>query len=199
MTSLPNGYTLNWSSIRNNQGLSTAFMKEIEVVTKMVNDYFCECAGVLISEHCKKESTWTIFRDGTPYSPQPAFIDELIPIAMDKEMGKAAQKDQKDTDELVLVMGVIEKGVQYWQDIYQKGRNSNSLTAADQTSLRELITFISKGHIPLSASGKVPYKTMAIIKKAIDIESMLNDEGVTTYLADDDDTVEMVLKDYKMH
>lgn len=199
MTSLPNGYTLNWSSIWNNQGLSTAFMKEIEVVTKMVNDYFCECAGVLISEHCKKESTWTIFRDGTPYSPQPAFIDELIPIAMDKEMGKAAQKDQKDTDELVLVMGVIEKGVQYWQDIYQKGRNSNSLTAADQTSLRELITFISKGHIPLSASGKVPYKTMAIIKKAIDIESMLNDEGVTTYLADDDDTVEMVLKDYKMH
>ena len=96
-------------------------------------------------------------------------------------------------------MGVIEKGAAYWQEIYQKGITCNTLSAVDQNSLRELIAFIMKGQIPLSSSGKVPYKTMALIKKALEIESTLNDEGVTTYFEDEDETVEMTLTDYKMH
>lgn len=199
MVSLPANHTLNWQSIWSLQGLSPAFMKEIELVTKKVNDYFCSCSGVLISEHCKKESTWTMFRDTCPYIPSKEFLDELIPVSMDKELGKSAQKDQRDTDELVLVMGVIEKGAAYWQEIYQKGVACNTLSAVDQNNLRDLITFIMKGQIPLSASGKVPYKTMALIKKAIEIESALNDEGVTTYFEDEDETVEMTLTNYKMH
>lgn len=199
MDAIPAGFTLNWTSIWDNQALSDAFMNEVADVTKMVNDYFCNCGGVLISEHCKKENTWTDFKEKVSYTPSTEFIDELIPESMDKELGKSAQKDQKDTDELILVMSAIEKGVPYWQGVFQKGLASNTLSIADQNILRDLISFIMKGQIPLSSSGRVPSKTMSMIKKALEIEGLLNDEGMTTYFADDDETIEMTLTDYKMH
>lgn len=199
MVSLPDGFTLDWPSIWANQSLSEAFMNEIAIVTKLVNDYFCACSGVLISEHCKKEQTWNTFRDDYPYNPSIEFLSELIPLSMDKELGKNAQKDQRTTDELVVVMDVIKKGVPYWQDVLKKGTDNNMLSLVEQNYLRELITFIARGTIPCSSSGKVPSRTMIMVNKALEAESKLNDEGYVLDFDMDDDLYEITLTNYKMH
>lgn len=199
MESLPEGATLNWLSIWNNQSVSAAFMKEIEKVTFLANQYFESCGNVLISEHCKKETTWTTFRDLWEYQPEEAFIKELIPVETDKELSKSAIKDQKDTDELSVVMDVINKGSSYWTNLKQTAIAGNLLSNAEIQVLDEVIHFVKKGMIPCSSSGRVPNKTMTMIKNARLVESNLTDEGFTSYFEADDDIYELTITDYKMH
>lgn len=52
--SIPNGYTLNWDYIWNHQKVSPAFMREIELVTKMTNDLDCEINAVKNRVRCLK-------------------------------------------------------------------------------------------------------------------------------------------------
>ncbi len=54
--SIPNGYTLNWDYIWNHQKVSPAFMREIELVTKMTNDFICDSHGIIVTEYCKKKT-----------------------------------------------------------------------------------------------------------------------------------------------
>ena len=92
ISSLPEGMTLNWPGIWNMQGISSAFMGEIAKVTYMTNEYFTSWTGVLVSEYCKRESTWTTFRDDYIYVPSELFVNELIPVSTDKEYSRSAVK-----------------------------------------------------------------------------------------------------------
>lgn len=198
--SIPAGFTLNWSSIWQKQKLSDAFMQEIAVVTKMSNDFFCNFKGVLVSEHCKKEAVWQSFRDEVPYVPASCFIDELIPVSIDKELSRSALQEQKQTDELSLVMEVFQKGVSYWQSLTERAKTGNIGTEQDISAVRSIISWISRGDIPISSSGKIPWKAMNQIQSALRLESQLSDEGVVSFFdADDDEIYELTLTDYKMH
>ena len=199
MASLPQGKTLNWTEIWNNQGVSSALMREIEKVTFLANEYFSSCGNVLISEHCKKELTWITFRDEYNYTISPELADELITEAEDKELSKSALKDQKDTNELSVIMDVIKKGPDYWNSLYIKASEGKLLPGTDLYSLKEIIMFVSKGSIPCTSSGRVPAKTMSLVNNALVIESKLSDEGVSSYFDADDDIDELTLTDYKMH
>lgn len=199
ISSIPKGYTLNWPDIWNKQGLSDAFMDEIAKTTFLANEYFCNCQGVLISEYCKRESTWIDFRDTVPYKISDAFLKELMPESLDKELNKDALRDQKDSNELMIASEVINKGENYWSGILKKAKEENLLSNPDFYQLNQIISFVKKGTIPCSSSGKIPKKTMALINDAISIENKLNEEGVTTFFDADDDIYEITLTDYKMH
>lgn len=198
ISAIPTPYTLNWMNIWNSQGLSSALMKEVEKVTYMTNEYFCSFTGVLVSEYCKRESTWTTFRDDYPYGLSDECLAELIPLSEDKELGRNARKEQRDTNELVFVMEVLRKGVPYWNDMLQTSLQGGFLSNSEICCLKEVIAFVKKGDIPCSSSGRVPSKTMKMINDALNIESKLNDEGVNSFF-DSDDVDELVLDDYKMH
>ena len=49
--SIPAGYSLDWEGIWNRQAVSPAFMREIEIVTKMTNDFICDSHGVIVTEY----------------------------------------------------------------------------------------------------------------------------------------------------
>lgn len=197
--SLPSGFTFNWPDIWNNQGLSDAFMKEIEKVTYMANTYFTSCTGVLVSEYCKRESSWITFRDDYDYSPSSAFLEELLSLSDDKALAKSAVKDQKEINDLMVLMDVVKKGTPYWQAILEKSQKENLLSSSELYYLEELIRFVQKGVIPYSGSGRVPAKTMDLINHGLEIEAKLGEEGIVSYFDADDDIEELRLNDYKMH
>ena len=200
ISALPNGYTLNWTNIWTMQGVSPAFMKEIEKVTYLANQFFLSCTGVLISEFCKRETTWVEFRDHVHYEISREFEGELIPVSLERDLSRSAVKEQKDTDELRVVMEVMNKGVTYWQGIIKTANEGNLLSKSELNNLLELIPFIKKGNIPCTSSGKVPNKTMTMIKNALSAESKLSEEGVVSFFDADDDVVyELNLTDYRMH
>lgn len=176
--SIPKGYTLNWDYIWNHQMVSPAFMREIELVTKMTNDFICDSHGIIVTEYCKKEDTWVAFRDTVSYTPSDRFIDELMPEGFVKEQEESAQKEQKGVDDLKYVMQIIEPGAEYWQKLFVEGVKRGALKYSDQTWLKQAMEFASKGDIPCSSSGKVPYKTMTMAKTVMEIKERLESLGI---------------------
>ena len=58
LSTIPAGFVLDWNSIWQRQAVSASFMREIEIVTKMTNDFICDSHGVIVTEYCKKQETW---------------------------------------------------------------------------------------------------------------------------------------------
>lgn len=174
----PHRDTLNWDYIWNHQMVSPAFMREIELATKMTNDFICDSHGIIVTEYCKKEDTWVAFRDTVSYTPSDRFIDELMPEGLVKEQEESAQKEQKGVDDLKYVMQIIEPGAEYWQKLFVEGVKRGALKYSDQTWLKQAMEFASKGDIPCSSSGKVPYKTMTMAKTVMEIKERLESLGI---------------------
>lgn len=176
--SVPAGFTLDWNYIWNRQDLSPAFMHEIEMVTKMTNDFICDSHGVIVTEYCKRPETWMSYRDNVRYTPSEKFLSELMPESITKEQEVASQKDQKDTNDLNYVTEIIKLGAGYWQRLLEEGTSRAALGYVEQNTLRQAVDFAQKGNIPCSASGKVPARTMALAKSIYDVKDKLESLGI---------------------
>lgn len=176
--SVPAGFTLDWNHIWNRQDLSPAFMHEIEMVTKMTNDFICDSHGVIVTEYCKRPETWVSYRDNVRYTPSEKFLSELMPESITKEQEVASQKDQKDTNDLNYVTEIIKLGAGYWQRLLEEGTSRAALGYVEQNTLRQAVDFAHKGNIPCSASGKVPARTMALAKSIYDVKDKLESLGI---------------------
>lgn len=176
--SIPAGYTIDWNYIWNRQDLSPAFMHEIEIVTKMTNDFICDSHGVIVTEYCKRPETWVAYRDNVRYTPSEKFLFELMPESITKELEVASQKDQKDTNDLNYVTEIIKLGAGYWQRLLEEGTSRAALGYVEQNTLRQAVDFAYKGNIPCSASGKVPARTMALAKSIYDVKDKLESLGI---------------------
>lgn len=176
--SVPAGFTLDWNYIWNRQDLSPAFMHEIEMVTKMTNDFICDSHGVIVTEYCKRPETWVSYRDNVRYTPSEKFLSELMPESITKEQEAASQKDQKDTNDLNYVTEIIKLGAGYWQRLLEEGTSRAALGYVEQNTLRQAVDFAHKGNIPCSASGKVPARTMALAKSIYDVKDKLESLGI---------------------
>lgn len=176
--SVPAGFTLDWNYIWNRQDLSPAFMHEIEMVTKMTNDFICDSHGVIVTEYCKRPETWVSYRDNVRYTPSEKFLSELMPESITKEQEVASQKDQKETNDLNYVTEIIKLGAGYWQRLLEEGTSRAALGYVEQNTLRQAVDFAHKGNIPCSASGKVPARTMALAKSIYDVKDKLESLGI---------------------
>lgn len=177
--SIPIGYVLNWNDIWQKQTLSPAFRREIEIVTKMTNDFICDSHGVIVTEYCKKEDTWNQFKS-IAYTPSEKFIDELMPMSVMREQEVSVQKEQKDVNEIKYVMQIIELGQDYWLKLLALGIQHNALGYADQNWLRQAADFAVRAVIPQNNStGKVPLKTMTLARSAFAVRDKLESLGIT--------------------
>lgn len=178
LSSIPSGYTLDWGRIWQKQSVSPAFMREVERVTKIANDFICDSHGVIVTEYCKRLSTWEEFRDSVHYSLSAEFLDELMPVSLIKQQESAAKADQKKSNDLQFVMDAIAKGAEYWTKLMAIGVQKALVSYQEQTAIKQIISMAQTGNIPVSSSGKVPTKTMVSIKLALEVESKLEAEGI---------------------
>lgn len=176
LSSIPDGYTLNWKDIWDKQQVSPAFMREIERVTRLTNDFICDSHGVIVTEYCKRQSTWEEYRDSVSYRLSEEFIAELIPESILKETEKDAKKGQKETNDLQTIMDMIRKGPGYWNSMLMQG--SSILSYQEKTAITQIIGMATSGNIPSSKSGKLPIKIMTTVKTALAAEDKLISEGI---------------------
>lgn len=179
LSSIPKSYTLNWNYIWQKQSLSPAFMREIEKVTKITNDFICDSHGVIVTEYCKRASTWEEYRDSIKYELSSDFINELMPESLIKEQEMFAKSEQKEMNDLQVVMEVIAKGADYWNKLMIAGMQKSLLSYQEQTAVKQIINMAITGNVPVSASGKVPFKTMTTIKLILAAKDKLEAEGIS--------------------
>lgn len=179
LSSIPKGYTLNWDYIWQKQALSPAFMREVEKVTKITNDFICDSHGVIVTEYCKRASTWEEYRDTVKYELSADFINELMPESLIKEKEASAKAEQKEINDLQVVMDIVSKGADYWNKLMTAGVQKSLLSYQEQTAINQIINMAMTGNVPASASGKVPYKTMTTIRLALAAKDKLEAEGIS--------------------
>ena len=179
LSSIPKGYTLNWDYIWQKQALSPAFMREVEKVTKITNDFICDSHGVIVTEYCKRASTWEEYRDTVKYELSADFINELMPESLIKEKEASAKAEQKEINDLQVVMDIVSKGADYWSKLMTAGVQKSLLSYQEQTAINQIINMAMTGNVPASASGKVPYKTMTTIRLALAAKDKLEAEGIS--------------------
>ena len=156
------------------------FVKNSQInsaICTMTNDFICDSHGVIVTEYCKRQSTWDEYRDSVKYELSKEFLEELIPESMLKEAEKDAKKDQKETNDLQMVMDMIAKGAGYWNALIMKG--ATILTFQEKNAISQIINMASTGNVPSSRSGKLPLKVMTTIKIALAAEEKLISEGIS--------------------
>ena len=178
LSCIPKGYTLNWERIWQKQAVSPAFMREVEKVTKITNDFICESHGVIVTEYCKHPATWDAYRDNVRYTLSKEFVDELILESLVKEQEVSAKAEQKEINDLQVVMDVISKGADYWNKLIAEGKARSLISYQEETAIKQIINMALTGRVPVSASGKVPYKTMTTIKLVLEVKDKLEAEGI---------------------
>jgi hypothetical protein len=178
MSLVPDGMSIDWNYIWQNQAVSPAIMREIEIITKMTNDFIMDSHGVIVTEYCKHKETWEAYRDTVKYTADQAFYDDLVSESLIKQEEDYAKKDQKDLSDIQLVVSVVEQGADYWKRMLEYGERSGNISNTDKHWLTQAIDFATSGKIPYSASGKIPLKTMTIIRSILEVKEKIESLGV---------------------
>lgn len=179
ISSIPDGYSLDWNYIWTKQAISAAFMHEVEIVTKMTNDFICDSGGMIVTEYCKKPLTWETFRDKIKYSPSADFMSELISISAVKEKEKSAKALKKEEYNMQSVIEIVGRGVAYWQNIVKIVKDNRiSVSYQELTAIHQLIELSRTGNIPSTSSGKIQSRLIKTIKTAKALEENLITEGL---------------------
>ena len=76
-------------------------------------------------------------------------------------------------------MDVVSKGADYWNKLMTAGIQKTLVSYQEQTAIKQVINMAMTGNVPVSTSGKVPYKTMTTIKLVLAVKDRLEAEGIT--------------------
>ena len=168
LSCIPKGYSLDWNKIWQKQGLSSAFMREIEIVTKKTNDFICDSHGMIVTEYCKKEATWVAYRDNVKHELSAAFIDELIPLSMVQNEEAAAKKEERETQKLDYQVEIIRLGEELWTRLYSEGDKRGFLSYQEKTLLDTAIKACRNGTLV----------NMMTARKIMAVKDKLESEGI---------------------
>ena len=94
-----------------------------------------------------------------------------------KEIENDAKKDQKEINDLQTAIDMITKGAAYWNALLTKG--SSLISFQEQAAITQIINMATTGNIPSSRSGKLPSKTVSIVKAALAAEDRIISEGIS--------------------
>ncbi|MCQ2091161.1 MAG: AIPR family protein [Fibrobacter sp.] len=172
---LPQGMSIDWESIWQRQKIGPGFMKEIARATKFTNDFICDCNGMIVSEYCKKASTWESFKE-VKYTLSQAFVDELIPYSVVKKQEQEASKEKKEGDGLKSLVEFVQLGPVYWNAISELAEKHGVGTNSEKTSLLKAIVFTKKAELPKSNS--VPMNVQLMMNDCYAIKEKLVSLGV---------------------
>ncbi|WP_295858188.1 AIPR family protein [uncultured Fibrobacter sp.] len=156
---IPEDQSIDWEKIWQMQKIGPGFMKEVERATKFTNDFICDCNGMIVSEYCKKASTWEKFKE-KPYTLKDAFVDELIPLSMVKKQELEASKDKKENDGLKALVDFVKPGPQYWTAVMQLAEAHGVGSNAERSSLLKAISYVKKYTLPKTNFIPIAVKTM---------------------------------------
>ncbi len=164
---LPEGYTLDWMRIWNEQAIYPELMREIERITKITNEFICDSHGVIVNEYCKKKETWEKYRE-IPYEFDDDFIKTLVSEEYEKEQSDSAKSTEKEKNKVKSSFELYEKGTMYWKKLLEAAMNVNLLNFKEISQLKVIIDVDTTGKLP------TPSQTKAIKL----IEKKINDAGI---------------------
>ena len=92
---------------------------------------------------------------------------------------KESRKDKKEDNDLQTIIGMINQGIGYWQNLVRIAQSNNiGLSYQELTAINSFITIIRSGSPPMNKSGKIPKNVMKTVDTVISIKHKLETEGL---------------------
>jgi len=151
LSSIPKGWSMDWDRIWKEQSMYPALVREVEIVSKMANDFIQNSNGALVSEYAKREATWEAF-ERAPYEPKEEFYSSLINSAVIEERKTAASKDRQVDLDLDVESEIFKLGGPYWRNLLKEGQERRILGPMD-VGLLKVACSIDTSH-PMIPSPK---------------------------------------------
>jgi len=165
---IPSSWSIDFNRIWNNQCLYPSFIKEIENVAKITNDFILQSGGVIVTEYCKQEKTWLKYKS-FKYQLSNEFVQDLVPtetilVALDN-----AIKEKKQDNQIGLEIEVVNYGAEKWKLLLEKALKYKIL-APSEIALLNLAASIGQ------PKGKIPNAFEA--RQLIKIRKKLEENGI---------------------
>ena len=153
ISSLPQGFYLDFDLIWKKQELYPAIIAELEKITFNTNKFIQDSSGVIVTEYCKKEDTWNKYK-GVQYVISQELKDSLITFELYEEKVKSDIKKEKMGSNINIEIEIVNLGGPYWRNLIEEGQKRRILSPQEISLLN------------IAASIDTPYPKIATAKQA---------------------------------
>ena len=161
--SVPKDYSIDFDLIWKKQELYPSLNAEIEKIAKITNEFIQKSNGVIVTEYCKKEDTWNLYKQFN-YSLSEEFLNDLVPKELVESKMKSEIKDEKLKKEVNIITEIYNLGSDYWQGLLNEGIKRNVLSYMEVDLLKLAVAFGKGTKIPSDKQAKYIWK----IKEKLD-------------------------------
>lgn len=161
--SVPKDNSIDFDLIWKKQELYPSLNAEIEKIAKMTNEFIQKSNGVIVTEYCKKEDTWNLYKQFN-YSLSEEFLNDLVPKELVESKMKSEIKDEKLKKEVNIMTEIYNLGSDYWQGLLNEGIKRNVLSYMEVDLLKLAVAFGKGTKIPSDKQAKYIWK----IKEKLD-------------------------------
>lgn len=163
--SIPKGYSLNYDKIWNDQNISNAFRKEIDILGRKTQDFILDSKGVIVTEYCKKEDTWKKYKE-IEHKLNDDLINELIHNEEILNKERLSKKDRKLDTQVSDEIEVVNLGSDFWIKMINEADKYEEFTYHDRQMLK----------VAANLERKIPTPKQA--KEIMKIKRRLEELGV---------------------
>lgn len=170
ISSLPKGYSIDYDRIWKNQNISSAFAREIEVLGSITQDFIIDSGGMIVTEYCKKEETWTKYKT-IPYQISEELINELVDENIEYSKKTNAIKEERLENKVSAEIMVYNLGEEFYKNLLENARKYREFVPHDESMLKFAISMYSSN--PKVPSAKQSKEILRIVKKFEDLGVIL--------------------------
>ncbi|MDD6152826.1 MAG: AIPR family protein [Elusimicrobia bacterium] len=158
-------YELDFMRIWNEQTIFSELREQIEILCTQVYEFITGDRGTEnVTEWCKREACW-MKAQSQQWEITPAFLDTLILQEEQKVHEKEAKEERQVNNEVDLYSAILQRGMPYWEQVYQWGAARNLLSSQEMTYLKYAIT------------GRLP-NNIRVLKSIVQIRERLIEDGM---------------------
>ncbi len=140
------------------QATTEAFDNMAEKVSVAVYKYLTDtCAGINITQWCKKEQCWTDIKSKIGESVNSSLLPELLPVGKTKQTGI----DSLNDPEKGLIEDIMNVGSDIWFGIYSWGKETGILQGFQCGITRTLANYVGWNKSPTIKQARQAIKILA--------------------------------------
>ena len=155
--------SFDFRGVWNHQDVTYATELQIAEIAQKVYGYLIDPKREVqnVTEWAKREACWEGVKS-LPITLYSNFIDELIPVSVQKEAERAAKSTQRQDNKVSAMVAVAEYGVDGWRRLLQWGIDNRVLSSVDISFLKTALT-MEQGKFP---SEKQCARILQVLEKA---------------------------------
>ena len=155
-----NDYDLDFIRIWSRQNTYHELEQQLSILCDEVYEYITEPSRLVenVTEWCKRELCWEKAQK-RDWTILPEFIKTLVSIDEIQDVQKDAKAERKIANEIDDLKFIISVGGDYWNQVYEWGKERNLLTDMEDSLLKIAINISTTGKVPSDRQAKVIIRT----------------------------------------